>query len=83
MLDGKIYSDLSTGEKILVNLRINEQLQKYYGVEVPVLVDNAEAITRKIKTGAQLLTFSATKGAEIEGVTKIKIKGENNGTSET
>lgn len=71
MLNGKIYSDLSTGEKILVNIRIAEQLQNYYGVNVFITVDNNEALTYPIESTRQLIGFYATPLASIDGMTKI------------
>ena len=46
MLDGVPYSALSKGEKLKAALDIFKALQKHYGVEMPLIIDDAESYTQ-------------------------------------
>lgn len=43
-LDGVPFSDLNSGHKIVIGLKIIEALAAHYGITAPVWVDNAESI---------------------------------------
>ena len=62
MLDGVPYSDLNHGSKVALGMDIARTLSRAYGVSLPLIVDNAESVTRLPDAETQLikLTVSAS-----------------------
>lgn len=80
MYKGKRYSSLSTGEKNTTNIEIVKTLQDYYGTNICIFSDNAEANTISFDSAdRQIIELYATKGETLDGVIKITdlYKGEN------
>ena len=71
MYNNKLYSCLSTGEKNITNILITEALQKFYGVNICIFSDNAEANTIPYETDRQVVELYAKSGASLDGCTKI------------
>ena len=79
MYNNKRYSSLSTGEKNIANLEVVKTLQDYYGVNICIFSDNAEANTIPYDSAnRQIIELKATKGKKLDGVVKITdlYKGE-------
>lgn len=79
MYNGKRYSALSMGEKNTANLEVVKTLQDYYGTNIVIFSDNAEANTLEFDAGdRQIVKLFAKKGAKLENVVKIEdiYKGE-------
>lgn len=79
MLNKKKYSSLSTGEKNITNIEVVKTLQDYYGVNICIFSDNAEANTIPYDSAnRQIIELKATKGKKLDGVVKITdlYKGE-------
>ena len=53
--DGVPYMGLNNGMKINVGIDVINTLSRYYGVTVPLFVDNAEGVTRLEQCGAQVI----------------------------
>ena len=70
MFNGKSYDECSTGEKYLLNFNIVNTLQDLYNVDLPILCDNYECLSTKLKTNRQLITFEVSNN-EIENLNKI------------
>lgn len=49
------YNDANNAARINAGIEIIETLGEYYGVEVPIFVDNAESVTRIVPTKGQLI----------------------------
>lgn len=79
MYNNTRYSSLSTGEKNIANLEVVKTLQDYYGVNICIFSDNAEANTIPYDSAnRQIIELKATKGKKLDGVVKITdlYKGE-------
>ena len=71
MINGVPYSSsLSKGERLKAALDILNTLQKFYGVEMPVFIDDAESYTNNSRMNLpnQVIYLKAA-----EGVLKLKI----------
>lgn len=55
VFNGIPYSGLNNGAKINVGIDIINTLARYYGVSVPLFVDNAESVTRLEAAAAQVI----------------------------
>jgi hypothetical protein len=64
LLDGKPYSDMSTGEGIFVGIDIINVLSDYYGISVPLFIDRAESMTLPIESQSQTILLRAAKGVK-------------------
>lgn len=53
--DGVPFMGLNNGMKVNVGIDIINALSRYYGVTVPLFVDNAEAVTRLERCNAQVI----------------------------
>ena len=66
MVDGHDIAGMNTGRLILAKLDIVNGLQKFYGKEYPVWLDNAECLTsntvERIQMDAQLIMLCAVEG---------------------
>ena len=68
MLNGVPYSDMSTGQKIIVGVDIINVLSDHYELSVPLFVDNAESLTFPLESNSQ--TFRLFANPKIK---KLKI----------
>ena len=66
MLNDVPYAALSKGEQLKANLDILNALQKAYGVELPVFIDDAESYTSNslVDLPNQIIKFIAAEGVE-------------------
>lgn len=71
LYNGKNYSSLSTGEKNYTNLQVIQSLQEYFGVNLPVFSDNAEANTIPYTTDKQIIELRVKDGEKLKGCIKI------------
>lgn len=55
MVDGVPYADLNNAMQINVGLDIIETLSQHYGLRVPLVVDNAESVTRLQEIDTQVI----------------------------
>lgn len=71
LLKGVPYSALSKGEKLKASLDILKTLQKYYKVELPIFIDDAESYTSNsfIDLPNQKIYLKAT-----EGVSELQVE---------
>lgn len=79
MYNGKRYSSLSTGEKNITNIEVVKTLQDYFGTNICIFSDNAEANTIQYDSAdRQIIELYATKNERLDGVVKITdmFKGE-------
>ena len=60
LLNGKPYPDISKGEKKFANIDVRNTLSDYYGVEVPLFVDDAGDLTMPIEANSQVIELEAT-----------------------
>lgn len=58
--EGVPYSDLNTGMRINLGIDIIRSLSLYYGVTVPLFVDNSESITRMEKPLGQVIRLAVS-----------------------
>ena len=72
MFNGTTYSSLSTGEKYKLNMEVANTLQEYFGVNLPIWVDNCETITLDYETDRQLIKLFAVADENLKDCTKIK-----------
>lgn len=66
--DGSTYSTtMSTGEKVKIGLDICTTLAKHYGLNVPIIIDNAEGVTDLPQTdNQQIRLIVSTADAELK-----------------
>ena len=57
-------TNLSTGERLQTGIDIINTLSKYYGVNAPIWIDNAEGITLPVKTSAQVIRLVVSEKDE-------------------
>ena len=62
-------STLNTGTKILVGLDVINTLSEYYGIRVPVFIDNFESVSKKLESDCQLIKLKM-----VEGVEELKVE---------
>lgn len=67
-------TNLNNGHKTIVGLDIINTLADYYGIRIPIFVDNYESVTSEIESESQLIKLIARKG--IEDLVVVK-DGEN------
>ena len=56
-IDGVDYSDANTASKVNAGIEVINVLSKHYGIEVPVVIDNRESVTRLIECSQQLFNL--------------------------
>ena len=64
-------TNLSTGERLQTGIDIINTLSKYYGVDAPIWIDNAEGITLPVETDAQIIRMIVSEKDE-----KLRIEVE-------
>lgn len=57
-------TNLSTGERLQTGIDIISTLSKYYGVDAPIWIDNAEGITLPVDTDAQIIRLIVSEKDE-------------------
>lgn len=72
MYNGRRYTSLSTGEKYIANLEVLKVLQNYFGVKLPLMIDNAESTTIPYKTDTQTIEFWVDSNTKLENLIKIQ-----------
>lgn len=70
-VNGVPFSDLNSAMKINAGIDIINTLKKYYDVDVPCIIDNAETILNPLYNGGQQIRLRVTEDAT------IKIENEN------
>ena len=70
-IDGKELSECANhGLQVLAKLDVCDSLQRFYGQEYPIWVDNAESLTNntteRFEVGSQLILLKAVEGKELE-----------------
>ena len=62
--DGRMvpYSFANSAARINAGLEIIDVLSRFYGVELPVVVDNAESVTRLADVGTQVIRLVVSEG---------------------
>lgn len=70
-INGVPYDDLNGSSKINAGLDIVNTLQQFYGVQVPVFIDNKERVTEPLKLDCQTIYLSVWD--DKEAVEDIKI----------
>lgn len=75
MIDGVPFNSLSKGERLKASLDILRTFQKFYDVELPVFIDDAESYTSNslVDLPNQIIRLKAT-----EGVKKLNVDIEQN-----
>lgn len=75
LLDGVPFSTgLNKGSRILISLDINKTLAEFYGVWMPLFLDDKEGLTHEIDFSHQLISLVATLG-----VAKLGVQGAESG----
>lgn len=64
-VDGVPYSDLNTAAKINAGLDITNVLKRYYEVDVPCVIDNAETVLEPLYYGGQQIRLTVTEDEEM------------------
>lgn len=64
-VDGVPYSDSNTAAKMNAGLDIARALKEYYQVNVPCMIDNAEAVLDPLYDGGQQIRLMVTKDKEL------------------
>ncbi len=72
VFDGIPYASLNSGAKINVGIDIINTLSNYYGVQVPLFIDNAESVTRLEYSDTQVIRLVVS-----EQDTELRCEYEN------
>lgn len=59
--DGVPYEDINNGMAVNLGLDIIETISSYYGVRVPLFVDNAESVTKMITIDTQTIKLAVSE----------------------
>ena len=70
-ISGVPYDDLNGSAKINAGLDIVNTLQQFYGVQVPVFIDNKERVTEPLKLDCQTIYLSVWDDKEAVGDIKV------------
>ncbi|WP_051384737.1 hypothetical protein [Sporolactobacillus laevolacticus] len=75
--DGVPFSDLNNAARINVGLDVIDTLSEFYGIHVPIFVDNRESVTNLAETNAQVISLIVSaKDKELRIVNKSEIAEE-------
>lgn len=55
------YESLSTGEQLVTNMAIQETLQNYFNVNLPIFIDNFECLTIPLESERQLICLQVAE----------------------
>ena len=72
-IDGVPYSDLNGSGKVNAGLDIINALQGFYGIEVPLFIDNKEAVNSPLKLGCQTIYLKVVGEEQAADVKVIEI----------
>ncbi|MBQ6555570.1 MAG: hypothetical protein IJL89_10085, partial [Firmicutes bacterium] len=72
-IDGVPYSDLNGSGKVNAGLDIINALQGFYGIEVPLFIDNKEAVNSPLKLGCQTIYLKVVGEEQAADVKVIDI----------
>lgn len=61
MVNGVPYKDLNKGAKMNAGIDIIRTLSDYYGVKVPLFIDNSESVTEIEEAGTQVICLEVSK----------------------
>lgn len=76
MFDNKLYSQCSTGQKLIANFYTVIGLQNAFNVSLPIFFDEAQSSTYNRKCEQQLIELETnTKETNIDGI-RIKLNGD-------
>ena len=64
-VDGIPYPGLNNAMKVNVGIDIINALSRHYGVQVPLFIDNAEAVTHLEQTPAQVIRLVVSPGDHV------------------
>lgn len=64
-VDGVPYSDLNTADRVNAGLDIIDALKRYYEVDVPCVIDNAESVLKPLYGGGQQIRLTVTEDESI------------------
>lgn len=72
------YESLSTGEQLVTNMAIQETLQNYFNVNLPIFIDNFECLTIPFESERQLicLQVAETPNFNLTTIKETLNKGE-------
>ena len=65
MMDGVPYSVLNNGGRINAGLDIINALCKYYNVNAPIFIDNAESVTKLIDVSSQVVRLVVSESDKV------------------
>ncbi len=68
--NGVPYSDLSTGQQIIVGIDVINVLSAHYGISVVLFIDHSESLTLPIEANSQTIELYAQKGVKKLTITK-------------
>ncbi|MGI2329687.1 AAA family ATPase [Planococcus sp. YIM B11945] len=75
LYDGVPYgSGLNNAAKINVGLDIINTLSAFHGIEAPIFIDNAEAVTKLIETDAQLISLIVSEPDKVLRIETPKLE---------
>ena len=60
-MNGIPYASLNNGAKINAGIDIVRTLSDYYGVKVPLFIDNAESVTEIMDADTQVICLSVSE----------------------
>jgi vacuolar-type H+-ATPase subunit I/STV1 len=65
-MDGVPYSSLNTAGKVEAGIELIQLLSEALEVNLPILIDNKESVTRKFEVPNQVITMSVKEGCELD-----------------
>jgi hypothetical protein len=77
--DGIPYQNLNNGMRINIGLDVINALSRFYGVSVPVWVDNAESVTSLINTNGQIIRLVVSEQDKALRITNENKEVKNDG----
>ena len=69
--NGVVYTSMSTGQKAFVNLEIVNTLQKTYGVNLPIFIDDGSITNIKELPNNQIIFLYNEKGRKLDNCVRI------------
>src|SRR5699024_11160306 len=70
--NGESYENINNAHRINISLDIINTLSKHYGVQAPIFVDNAEAVTKLIDIESQIISLVVSEQDK-----QLRIENEN------
>lgn len=75
--NGESYENINNAHRINISLDIINTLSKHYGVQAPIFVDNAEAVTKLIDIESQIISLMVSEQDK-----QLRIEAEDDKESE-